>query len=132
MNVKRKDREEFWRSVLAKQKRSGLTVYRFCQQERVSEASFYNWRKRLNGSTPGQTSDAPSTNLVPVRITPPTQQPNTAGSLPQDRGLTLSSPTGWQVQIPNSQTSWVLGRLLDQLSGTGVAESASSPERRTC
>ena len=36
-----------WAERLGRFERSGLTVARWCESERVSEASFYYWRKKL-------------------------------------------------------------------------------------
>lgn len=41
------ERGEFWRELIERQARSGLSVAAFCEQWRVSTASFYAWRKRL-------------------------------------------------------------------------------------
>jgi hypothetical protein len=38
-------REAFWRRVLARQRESGLGVRAFCRREKVSEPSFYAWRR---------------------------------------------------------------------------------------
>ena len=38
---------------IAAQEKSGMTVKRFCQQQGVSEHSFYAWRKRLRSRKPG-------------------------------------------------------------------------------
>ncbi len=40
-------REAFWRGVLARFDASGLSVRRFCARERVTEPSFYAWRRVL-------------------------------------------------------------------------------------
>jgi hypothetical protein len=40
-------RAEVWRELILEQKKSGLTVEAFCQQQGVSGWSFYQWRKRL-------------------------------------------------------------------------------------
>ena len=40
---------EVWRALLARQAASGLSVASFCARERVSAASFYQWRSRLGG-----------------------------------------------------------------------------------
>jgi hypothetical protein len=37
----------FWRVVLRKQRRSGLTARAFCRQEQLSEASYYAWRREI-------------------------------------------------------------------------------------
>ena len=61
-------REELWRSRLGRFQSSGLSVTRFCQVERVSMPSFYQWRKRLGVST----AKSPAPTFVPVRLTPAT------------------------------------------------------------
>ena len=45
-------RDEYWRGQIAAQENSGLTVKRFCQQQGVSQHSFYSWRKRLRAHSP--------------------------------------------------------------------------------
>ena len=40
-----------WRERLAEQERSGLTVKQFCQERRLTQYSFYAWRKRLREQT---------------------------------------------------------------------------------
>jgi hypothetical protein len=49
---KRRPRNEYWRELITQQKHSGLTVHAFCIQQGVTEATFYNWRKRLRNSVP--------------------------------------------------------------------------------
>jgi hypothetical protein len=41
------DRAAYWRRVVERQAQSGLSIAGFCEQEDVSPASFYNWRRRL-------------------------------------------------------------------------------------
>jgi hypothetical protein len=38
-----------WEDRLRRCSRSGMTIGAFCRFERVSEASFYYWRKRIEG-----------------------------------------------------------------------------------
>ncbi|MFN0053769.1 MAG: IS66 family insertion sequence element accessory protein TnpA [Planctomycetales bacterium] len=40
-------KDRYWRGVLRRWGRSGLSVREFCDCEAVSEASFYVWRRRL-------------------------------------------------------------------------------------
>ena len=40
-------RAELWRVLLARQRRSGLSIRRFCRDESISEPSFYWWRREL-------------------------------------------------------------------------------------
>jgi hypothetical protein len=39
-----------WRDRLAEQARSGLSVKQFCEQQGLTEYSFYAWRKRLRNA----------------------------------------------------------------------------------
>lgn len=39
--------ESYWRIILARWRRSGLSVRAFCQAEGVSEPKFYSWRRAL-------------------------------------------------------------------------------------
>jgi transposase len=41
-------REPHWRPVLARWRRSGLSVRAFCRAEGISEPSFYVWRRKLD------------------------------------------------------------------------------------
>jgi hypothetical protein len=41
-----------WRDRISEQKRSGLSVRRFCKEQGLGEHSFYAWRKRLRGQQP--------------------------------------------------------------------------------
>jgi len=52
MARKQANRNEYWRQLAAEHERSGLTVRAFCEQARVNEHSFYNWRARLRRQEP--------------------------------------------------------------------------------
>jgi hypothetical protein len=52
MSKTREERREFWRQLIAQQQQSGLPVRVFCQQQRTSEYSFYQWRKRFAEQLP--------------------------------------------------------------------------------
>ena len=56
------DRAVYWREIVERQPESGLSVARFCEDEGVSTASFYNWRRRLAESC----DERPS--FVPVQV----------------------------------------------------------------
>jgi len=40
-------KEQFWRRVIRQWQKSGLSVRAFCRQQRLSEPSFYGWRRTL-------------------------------------------------------------------------------------
>jgi hypothetical protein len=52
MSRTREERRELWQQLVAQQQQSGLSVRAFCQQHRISEYSFYQWRKRLAQQLP--------------------------------------------------------------------------------
>lgn len=40
-------KEQWWRAVIERQRASGLSIRRFCRGEKLSEPSFYSWRREL-------------------------------------------------------------------------------------
>ena len=65
-----------WRDRLARFDGSGTSVKQFCQKEGVSEAAFYQWRKRLKGDRrrrkatdePSRTRANATEPFVPVTV----------------------------------------------------------------
>lgn len=49
-SLEKSGRRELWRQRIAWQKTSGKTVRTFCREQRVSEYSFYWWRRELRGA----------------------------------------------------------------------------------
>ena len=41
------EKEAYWRSVLRRQRKSGLSVREFCAEEQLSSASFYRWKREI-------------------------------------------------------------------------------------
>lgn len=80
------EKEDLWRSRLRRFQSSGLSVTRFCQDERVSVPSFYQWRKRLGIST----VKSPLPRFVPVRLT-------------QSLVVEIHLPNGARVCVPPEQ-----------------------------
>ena len=46
------NRVEYWRGLIAERQQSGESIREFCQRHRVSEHSFYAWRKRIGKEKP--------------------------------------------------------------------------------
>ncbi len=69
-------KREAWRARFARYRRSGLSVARFCEHERVSTHTFYYWAKRLKtASAPSRVDRA----VPPRRVSAP---PATAANAP--------------------------------------------------
>src|SRR5436309_11698481 len=67
-------REPHWRRVLARWRRSGLSVRAFCRAEGVSEPSFYGWRRKLDQA------DHKKPAFLPVHVvTEEAKEPATRG-----------------------------------------------------
>jgi transposase len=65
-------REPHWRRVLARWRRSGLSVRAFCRAEGISEPSFYVWRRKL------EQADHKKPAFLPVHVvTEEAKQPAT-------------------------------------------------------
>jgi transposase-like protein len=47
MGRKMSARSEYWRERIAEQERSEMSVQQFCEEQGLTQQSFYVWRKRL-------------------------------------------------------------------------------------
>jgi transposase len=97
----RSDKEQFWREKLLLWQTSGQTIRAFCDAQRLSEPSFYAWRRRFVAQR-GQQQPA----FVPVRVTP---TPTT--SIP----LELVLASGRVVRVPPGFDADTLRQLLTVL-----------------
>ena len=69
----RPSREPYWRRVLARWKRSGLSVRAFCRAEGLNALTFYWWRREL------ERRDQPQPAFLPVHVVAETTEPPTGG-----------------------------------------------------
>ena len=93
-------RAESWRQRIAEQVRSGLSVKQFCQQQGLTEPSFYFWRKRLAQPQPIRFA------LVETGSgRPPATEP----------GLELVLTTGERLRIGADVDATMLRRVLEAL-----------------
>lgn len=88
------DTEQRWLDLVTRWQRSGLTVREFCRQQRLSEPSFYVWRRRLRprGRLSAHGNAAPAFVKVTVAAAPaahPALEVLLAG------GRVLRVPTGF-------------------------------------
>lgn len=75
-------KERFWREMVGRWRRSGVTIRDFCAEHGLSEPSFYGWRRELARrdqearERPARTKARPARcakslpAFVPVRVTP--------------------------------------------------------------
>jgi hypothetical protein len=94
--------EPFWRDLIDRWRASGQTVAAFCAAHRVSQATFYSWRKRL--ATPGPYTTAIVPTFAPVRVVP-------------DPTAEVVLPGGLIVRVPVSADAAAVARLVTALGG---------------
>jgi len=102
----RPSKEQFWRATLRQWRSSGLSVRVFCAQRRLSEPSFYAWRRSLGER------DAAATAFLPVRVAPepaPAPQTTPEGA---EGALELVLGPGRRLQIRPGFDAATLRRLL--------------------
>jgi transposase-like protein len=101
MEKKTEKREEYWRERVAAYERSGLSVKQFCEQQQITEQSFYVWRKRLR-SQPSMRFALVETGVAHPQV-------------PVESGLELVLPTGERLRIDAGVNPTTLRRVLEAL-----------------
>jgi len=102
--------EAVWRDRLARFHKSSLTVKEFCLQEGVSDPSFYQWRKRLDGgrrgarrtrrSGGGRTKTIKPLSFMPVKVS---RSGDAADSLFSSGFAEVELPSGVRIRVPAAQ-----------------------------
>jgi hypothetical protein len=101
MEKKTEKREEYWRERVAACERSGLSVKQFCEQQQITEQSFYVWRKRLRNQPPMRFA------LVETGVAHP--------QISTELGLELLLTTGERLRIGADVNPTTLRRVLEAL-----------------
>lgn len=114
---KSSERELYWREILDRQAGSGLSVRRFCATERVSEPSFYAWRKKLSKAQGGMKQSQPTSRR---RIGPDNEQQFIPLQLLESSGaVEVVHPLGYRIRVTGEVSASNLQRVLDVLDGRG-------------
>jgi hypothetical protein len=125
MSKQSEERRAYWRSVLERQRTSGLSVRQFCREERVSEASFHSWKRKIAGQDrhdaafpeegdeehPAKKQAARQSQkavFIPVRL-----------SAAASGVLEVVHPRGHVVRVPAVFDEGALGQILDVLDHRG-------------
>jgi transposase-like protein len=126
------EREEFWRAVLDRQRRSGRSVRKFCQQESLSEPAFYAWRRKLQqraaesvavGS--GNRGGRDESRLIPVAIVPATRQSGLLSERDSNLALEIGTPGGFRLRFAQDTPPETIARLLDVIARSSSWGGAS-------
>jgi len=100
-----------WRGILKRHATSGLSVRAFCQQEQVTESSFYAWRRTLakRVSTVRPASKAPA--FVPAVMT---DEP------PRDTSISIELAGRHVLRFPESISVTRIAELVRALESRGA------------
>jgi len=124
------EREQVWRERIEWQQRSGLTVAECCKSERVSEASFYRWKKLLTDHQSAVADERPRSprrtavqasgskervaQFVPIAVRDSSTSPGPRQSIASNHGNSM------RIELPNGVIIHVAGDLDGQRLGDVV------------
>src|SRR5262249_43369042 len=94
--------EPFWRDLIDRWRTSGQSIAAYCAAHRVSQATFYAWRKRLAARARATARPAPA--FAPVRVVP-------------DPIAEVTLPTGLVARVPGGAGPPAVARLGAALGG---------------
>jgi hypothetical protein len=116
---KSKDKESLWREIMERQSASGVSIRRFCAAERISEPSFYFWRRKLRLQ---ERERVPT----PRKSTCPEQAPASApmfiplNLLEATAGIEIVHPLGYRIQVTGDVNPVALRHVLEALDQRGA------------
>ena len=122
MSKRSEEKRVYWRGVLERQGASGLSVRKFCRDEKIAEASFHGWkRKLLHGDRPAGDSSEKGGRKRPEAKPVTKQTDNAAVFIPvrvspaaNDR-VEIVHPRGHVVRLPATVDANSLRQILDVL-----------------
>jgi len=126
-------RERFWRALLSRRQRSGLSARGFCRRERLSEASYYYWRREVARRDREQCPPPRRKRAFRSALHATTRNPR-AASQPLFRELTIpggpspSVDTGLEIVLPDGCRV----RVTSQVDRHLLADVLAALEARRC
>ncbi len=106
-----------WRGRLRRFDASDVTVTKFCADERVSVASFYQWKKRLAAERASRRSQA----FVPVQVTPAAVAT-----------IEIHLPNGTRVSLPSGDVEMLRVAIETVVRACGDTRQSNSTEVEAC
>lgn len=113
-------KEAYWRDIVKRQARSGLSARSFCSEQGISEPSFYGWRKKLAQrdqevvATSSRSSNSGSANsdngpaFIPLTVAD------------SGHSLEVVHPLGYRVRITGEVNAKSLKQVFDALDQRGT------------
>lgn len=112
-------KEAFWREVLARHGASGLSVAEFCRCEKLSQPSFYAWRRTI--AERDRQPEKPTTPRRPVREFLPLRVIDPPGGA---MSITIELAGGRRLRLPESILPARLAELVQALEAQAVQAQA--------
>ena len=103
------ERWQYWRRVLEEHGTSGLSIAAFCRERKMSQASFYGWRHKIE-SSPTESRSGSSSRPLFVSVPLP-------DSGPPGGHFEVQLPNGIRVSVPPQFDGAVLASLLQAATG---------------
>ena len=110
-----------WKARLRRFHQQNQSVARFCQNEGVSTAAFYKWKKKLETpQTKTATTEITRRPFAPVQLAFPQTQQN----------VVVEMPGGTRILLPpnHPETLQLTGRTIAQLDDQRASQNASQNE----
>jgi len=101
--MKKQQKIKYWQNIFKQQQNSGLSIIKFCRDNKVNASTFYAWRKRLSG----EAVPVKPQQVIPLIIH---EQPFTQSSM-----IKLTTPHGYQLDFDSTLTHQTLAQLLSVL-----------------
>ena len=106
------EREAFWRGVVARFGKSDLTVRGFCARERVSEDTFYFWRREIQR----RDAERPGSSFVPIVVS------NTQ-SAESDHSIVIELRGGRAMRLPAALPIGQIAELVHAIEAAPEAQA---------
>jgi hypothetical protein len=93
-----------WRTIIAEQGRSPLTIAAFCRVRKLCKSNFHRWRNILEQLDRPATASKPAPAFVPVRVIPEAEAV-----------VEVILPSGIQLRVPPGADASQVARLAHAL-----------------
>jgi len=121
-------KEAFWRGVLARFAKSGLSIRAFCRRERFAEPTFYAWRRVVaerdaeprHAQCPRRKRQTASQAFVPLLVC---NNPSRAA----DEGITVELRGGQVLRLPTMIAADRLAELVRAVEAVAVSMGLPAP-----
>ncbi|HWC91041.1 MAG TPA: hypothetical protein VG433_15335 [Pirellulales bacterium] len=105
--------ERRWRTLVAEQRRSGLTIAAFCLNHELACSAFHYWKRELLARDAQRRPPRPAARFLPVVVA----DAPSASSAPSALPLELALPSGEVLRVPAGFDPATLAQVLAVLRG---------------